>query len=118
MANFYGRYEAKIQEWEDMIKAEPDSRSRKRLKSEMYDYMADCVPFMKKLDMDTTDKHTISTIFASSSKKGIQRKEIFHEYLRKVEDYKGCIEDEKVVAFEDTSKCQSCGCDVDEVLTY
>ncbi len=75
----------------------------------MYDYMADCIPFMQKLDTDTTEKHTINTIFATSSKKGVQRKEIFHEYLRKVEDYKGCIEDEKVAAFEDVSKCIACG---------
>lgn len=107
MATFYGRYEAKIQEWEDLIAKDPDNRER--YETEMYDYMADCIPFMEKLSSDTTEKHTIDTIFVSSSKKGIQRKEIFHEYLRKVEDFKGAIEDEKEVTFEDTSKCPSCG---------
>jgi hypothetical protein len=73
---------------------------------------------MQKLDTDTTEKHTINTIFATSSKKGVQRKEIFHDYLRKVEDYKGCIEDEKVASFEDTSKCVACGCATYVAPTY
>jgi len=75
----------------------------------MYDYMADCVPFMQKLSAETSDKHTIDTIFGANGKKGIQRKEIFHEYLRTVEDFKGCIEDEKDQETEDISKCFKCG---------
>jgi hypothetical protein len=107
MSNFYGRYEAKIQEWEDLIAKDPENRDQ--YETEMYDYMADCIPFMEKLSSDTVDKHTIDTIFVSSSKKGIQRKEIFHEYLRVVENYKGAIEDEKDAVFEDTSRCPACG---------
>jgi len=36
----------------------------------MYDYMADCVPFMQKLSAETSDKHTIDTIFGANGKKG------------------------------------------------
>jgi len=107
MANFYGRYETKLQEWEDLIAKDPENREQ--YETEMYDYMADCIPFMQKLATEATDKHTIDTIFVSNSKKGVQRKEIFHEYLRTVEDFKGCIEDEKDAVFEDTSKCTNCG---------
>jgi hypothetical protein len=103
--SFYGCYEARIQEWEQLI--EHDPVHREQYETEMYDYMADCIPYMQKFDSDTSDRHTIDTVFTTNNKKGIQRKEIFHEYLRNVEHYKGVIECEKDLTDTDT-RCQLC----------
>jgi len=105
MSNFFGRYEAKIKEWEDLMESDPENRDE--YEAAMHDYMIDCIPFFERLSETSTDKHTIDTIFASKSRKGIQRKEIFHEYLRKVEDFKGAIEDETV---KDTETVPVCRC--------
>jgi hypothetical protein len=70
--------------------------------------MADCIPYMEKFSSESTDKHTITTIFQTTNKKGIQRKEIFHEYLRNVEDYKGIIECERDGDMENIYVCTKC----------
>ena len=90
--SFFGRYETKINEWESLIKNDPVNRARHR--DEMYYYMAACVPYLEKLTVENSDKHTIDTIFSTVTKKGLQRKEIFHEYLRHVEKFTGVIENE------------------------
>lgn len=105
--SFFGRYEAKIQEWESLIKAEP--WNRKQYREEMYDYMAECIPYMQKFSNDNCDKHTINTIFNSNIKKGIQRKEIYHEYLREVEHFTGVIENEATLATININVCPTCG---------
>jgi hypothetical protein len=87
--SFLGRYETKIKEWETLIKNDPENR--KQYKNEMYEYMASCVPYLQKLSTESSEKHTIDTIFSTTSKKGIQRKEIYHEYLRNVEKFTGVI---------------------------
>ena len=71
MSTFYGRYEEKIAEWEHLIATDPENKDR--YEEEMYDYMADCVPYMLQLNTESKEKHTIDTIFTSKSKKGIQR---------------------------------------------
>ena len=106
LSSFYGRYEAKIQEWEDLIVSDPTNSEH--YETEMYNYMADCIPYMQKFSLDTSDKHTIETIFTSSDKKGIQRKEIFHDYLRKVENYNGVIECEKYIVANEIYECALC----------
>ena len=90
--SFFGRYESKIQEWETLIKKEP--HNRKMYTSEMYEYMAACIPYIEKFTGENMDRHTIDTVFSTVTKKGIQRKEIYHEYLRNVEKYTGVIENE------------------------
>jgi len=102
-----GRYETKIKEWETLIKSDPVNRNQ--YKSEMYDYMAACVPYLQKLSCETSDKHTIDTIFSTTSKKGIQRKEIYHEYLRHVEKFTGIIENEAEQKQQTFYKCERCG---------
>lgn len=104
--SFFGRYEAKIQEWETLIKNEP--WNKKIYRDEMYKYMADCIPYMQKFSTDTSDKHTIDTIFNSNVKKGIQRKEIYHDYLRTVENFTGVIENEVTLPTININVCSSC----------
>jgi hypothetical protein len=113
--SFYGRYEAKISEFESRIKSASDVQEKKEIEQEMYDYMASCIPFMNKFSEENTDKHTIDSIFGggvnSKIKKGTQRKEIFHEYLRNVERYTGIIEDEKEKVVRDLNVCKYCKSD-------
>jgi hypothetical protein len=104
--SFLGRYETKISEWETLIKKNPENREQ--YKSEMYDYMAACIPYLQKLSYESSDKHTIDTIFNTTSKKGIQRKEIFHEYLRNVEKYTGVIENEASEKTRTFYTCERC----------
>ena len=104
--SFLGRYDMKIQEWETLIKTNPDNR--REYENEMYDYMASCVPYLEKYNLDTGDKHTLETIFDASIKKGIQRKEIYHDYLRHVEDFKGSIDCEEVKKVKNIHVCKNC----------
>ena len=104
--SFFGRYESKIQEWERLMKEEP--WNKKMYREEMYMYMAECIPYFEKFNADSSDKHTIDTIFNSSTKKGIQRKEIYHEYLRDVEQFTGIIEQETVITTPNINVCK-CG---------
>jgi hypothetical protein len=105
--SFFGRYESKINEWEKLIETDP--LKSKIYRDEMYDYMAACVPYLEKLSSDTpTDKHTLDTLFTNKTKKGLQRKEIYHQYLRNVEKFNGNIEDEKMEKPETFFTCTSC----------
>jgi len=105
--SFFGRYEAKIQEWETLIKNDP--QNRKKYNNEMYEYMAACIPYIEKFASENMDRHTIDTVFSTSTKKGIQRREIYHEYLRNVEKYTGVIENEiSNNTFKTFYTCQNC----------
>jgi len=102
--NFLGRYETKVQEWENLIKSDPGNADQYH--DEMYAYMAECVPYIEKFMCENSDRHTIDTVFGASKKKGIQRKQIYHEYLRNVEKFTGVIEDE--VSLEDKKTFYTC----------
>lgn len=104
--SFFGRYDTKIQEWESLMASDPDKREE--YENEMYDYMASCVPYLEKYNSETNDKHTLDTIFKTSVKKGVQRKEIYHEYLRHVEDFKGPIDCEEVKKVRNVNVCKGC----------
>jgi hypothetical protein len=104
--SFFGRYESRIQEWETLAKNDPSNRQV--YLDEMYNYMAECVPYIEKFSGESSEKST-STIFGTNTKKGIQRREIFHEYLRNVEKYTGVIDNEVFhIAPENIYKCKRC----------
>ena len=104
--SFFGRYESKIQEWETLIKTDPSNKSQ--YMNEMYEYMAACIPYIEKFAHENVDRHTIDTIFSTVTKKGIQRKEIYHDYLRNVEKYTGVIENESVEKQKQLYFCTNC----------
>ena len=83
--NFLSRYENKIQEWETLIENDPDNRDQ--YESEMCDYMIKCMPFIKEYHAETTEKVSSKNIFCAKVTKGLQRKEIFENYLNDVEDH-------------------------------
>jgi len=90
---FLGRYEAKIQEWENLIRDDPENAEE--YENEMYLYMAECVPYLEKFTCENTEKQSVNTIFNTNVKKGLQRKDLYHDYLRNVERFNGVIENEK-----------------------
>jgi DNA-directed RNA polymerase subunit RPC12/RpoP len=100
-----GRYENKINQWEQQIQDDPTNAAI--YENEMYEYMAACVPYIKQLSDDTSDRHTLNSVFASNVKKGIPRKAIYHDYLRVVENYQGVLENE-LVQYVDIDTCLHC----------
>jgi hypothetical protein len=115
--NLLSRYEFKIEEFENKIKNESDENKKKIIISEQNDYMSRTVPFLIKYHEQSvsTDKHSLDSLFSSSSKeldkKGIQKQDIFHEYLKEVEDYKGSFglqQRPKVVRPQYIDMCKEC----------
>lgn len=92
-SNLLGRYDEKLNEFENLIAAEPSNRQH------VYDrdtYMTRTTPFLLEYNRQSvSDQHTVDTLFtgkngaATREKKGIQKKDIYYEYLLVVEDYKG-----------------------------
>jgi ribosomal protein S27E len=86
---FLGAYESKINNWEKLIKDDP--HNKQVYEDEMHAYMAQCIPYLLKHSGFKSDdaKETIDPIFNVVKTEGVQRKQIYYNYLRDVEDYKG-----------------------------
>ena len=86
---FLGTYESKIDTWEKLIKS--DQSNAHIYQREMEHYMVECLPFlMRYINKNTTNEYReVDEIFNTVSTKGIKRREIYHDYLRVVEDFKG-----------------------------
>ena len=93
---FFGTYDKRIEEWESKIKNEIDPKKIKVLQNEMYDYMAECLPFLVKYIKDEDDKLYVEGPFNTKIKRGIKRQELYYDYLRDVENYKGPTPSKKV----------------------
>lgn len=96
---FLGIYEKKISEWEYLIKN--DLKNTKKHENEMHHYMAECLPFLLKyyglrVKKDEPETSNDNNIFNATSVKGIQRREIYYDYLREVEGYKGTFPKEEI----------------------
>lgn len=107
---FLGTYEKRLAEWESKIDAESDSQKKEQLKDEMCEYMAECLPYLMRYTKHTEASELVSGPFNTKIKRGVQRKEIFNDYLVNVENFKGCldhnIEESKVDMFV-CKKCKS-----------
>jgi hypothetical protein len=107
---FLGCYDKKIQEWYDKINQTSDLSEKNKLKNAMHDYMADCLPYLCQYMNDDDDTTEIIGPFNTKIKKGIQRREIFNEYLKNVEGYKGVLPDSSApkIRMNDINKCPAC----------
>lgn len=101
--NFLSRYENKIQEWETLIEQDPENREQ--YESEMCEYMIKCMPFIQEYHKESTEKVSSKNIFCAKVTKGLQRKEIFENYLNVVEDQ---VID-KPIKYINVYTCDSCG---------
>jgi len=78
------RYNERLREFQARMKA-----GESWAEQEMYDYMAQCVPFLAMYNDDAAPEEGSSKTVANlqiKCKRGIQRHDIFNKYLRAVED--------------------------------
>ena len=85
---FFGTYDKKLQDWECKIECENNSDTKKKLENEMYDYMAECLPYLSKY-MKESEMASVEGPFNIKITQGVQKRELYHDYLINVESYKG-----------------------------
>jgi hypothetical protein len=83
--NFLSRYENKLAEWEKLIESDPDNRDQHE--AEMNEYILMCIPFIEKYMEKKEPKQEVTNIFNCKINKGLQKKEIFENYLNAVEGH-------------------------------
>jgi len=132
--NFLSRYKNKVEYWTNLIETDP--ANKRRYEDEMSDYMIRCMPYMNQYADDMEESINTDNVFNVKETVGIQRKDIFTDYLvevenqninrpkqRKVEQCESCSSS-NVIHIQDTSElvCDSCGlvlaCLISEELTY
>src|SRR5210317_79929 len=132
--NFLSRYNNKIESWNNLIETDPMNKSM--YEAEMSDYIIRCMPYMNQYTDETEEKTNTDNVFNVKETVGLQRKDIFTDYLievenqniskpreRRVEQCEACCSS-NIVHIHDTSElvCDSCGlviaCLISEELTY
>ena len=132
--NFLSRYNNRIETWKKSIENDPDNKSV--YETEMSDYIMKCLPYMNQYVDDNKKEVSTDNIFNCKETSGLQRKDIFNDYLAEVENMnvdrplmkksETCPEchESRVYHFTDTSDlvCENCGliiaCLISEELTY
>jgi len=128
--NFLSRYNNKIQEWEDLIAKDPQNSGLYH--SEMSDYIIKCMPYMNQYTDDTDKVTTVDNVFNCKETHGLQRKDIYVDYLIDVENHninrqavKENIDvcprcpNSNIIHFNDTSDltCDNCGLVVSKMIS-
>ena len=133
--NFLSRYNNKIETWEKSIRDDPKNKSM--YESEMSEYIIKCIPYLEMYTDDLKKEVNTDNIFNCKETAGLQRKDIFNDYLievekasnidrpveKKRETCPNCPES-NVFHFADTSDlvCDNCGMIlatlISEELTY
>lgn len=132
--NFLSRYNTRINEWIEKIDADPSNKSL--YESEMSEYIMQCMPYLKQYTAEMDGEVTTDNIFNCKETVGLQRKDIYVDYLIDVEkknidrpqtkkiDVCPRCPDSNIFQFNDTSElvCDNCGTVIDvlisEELTY
>ena len=132
--NFLSRYNNRIGEWTVQIHEDP--ANKKKYESEMADYIMSCMPYMNRYIDEGNEISNTDNVFNVKETVGLQRKDIFTDYLIKVEkqNISKPIErlreqcetcpDSNLIHFHVTSDlvCDSCGAIIatliSEELTY
>ena len=132
--NFLSRYNNRINEW--MIKIDEDPANKSMYESDMSEYIMQCMPYLKQYTDDVDKEVTTDNIFNCKETVGLQRRDIFVDYLidvekknldraieKKMDECPNCVTS-NIFQFNDTSElvCDRCGMVVDvlisEELTY
>ena len=133
--NFLSRFNNKIDVWKTYIQEDP--KNKNKYESEMSDYIIKCMPYMKQYTDELEEEVSTDNVFNCKETSGLQRKDIFNDYLIDVEKMNNIerhIEKKKencrtcpssnVFHFHDTSDlvCDGCGriiaTLISEELTY
>ena len=132
--NFLSRYNNKVNTWKELIENDPGNKNK--YETEMSQYIIQCMPYMKQYTDNTEQEVNTDNVFNCKETSGLQRKDIFIDYLSEVENVNvdkpiqrksetcpNCI-DSRVYHFTDTSDlvCEECGLIIailiSEELTY
>jgi len=114
---FFGTYDKRINEWESKIEKEQDPKIQNKLQSEMYNYMAGCLPYLTEYMKDADNEETVQGPFNTKIKKGIKRQELYYDYLREVEQYKGNVPTRDVSKnYDANTKCSNKYCNSSNVF--
>lgn len=100
------RFNEKVREYQDAIAA-ADPRDVPGIEAEMYDYMARTAPFIREYHQEAaaeTHTKTVANI-KISSRKGVQRQDIYNAYLADVEEVHGPVKPREGWA----RPCPNCG---------
>ncbi len=132
--NFLSRYNNKIETWDKSIREDPINKSR--YESEMANYIIQCMPYLELYTDELKKEVSTNNVFKCKETSGLQRKDIFNDYLIDVEKLNIYRPTEKkrevcpvcpesnVFHFTDTSDlvCDECGMIlatlISEELTY
>lgn len=132
--NFLSRYNNKIDALKQSI--ENDPQNRQEYERDMSEYIIKCMPYMKQHTEDIDVEVTTDNVFNCKVTVGLQRKDIFTNYLADVEnmtvdkkieklrDVCPTCQDSNIFHFAETSElvCDRCGlvlaCLISEELTY
>lgn len=82
--NFLSRYNNKIDAWKQSIENDPMNKSE--YETEMSEYIIKCMPYMKQYTEDIDVEVRTDNIFNCKETTGLQRKDIFNDYLADVEN--------------------------------
>jgi len=132
--NFLSRYNNKIDALKQSIENDPQNRSE--YERDMSEYIIKCMPYMKQHTEDIDLEVTTDNVFNCKVTVGLQRKDIFTNYLadvenltvdkkiEKIRDVCPTCRDSNIFHFAETSElvCDRCGlvlaCLISEELTY
>ena len=81
--NFLSRYNNKLDEWGELIKKDPNNKGK--YESEMAQYIMKCMPYMNQHADDSEEMTNTDNVFNVKETVGLARKDIFTDYLIKVE---------------------------------
>jgi hypothetical protein len=133
--SFLSSYESKLADWEHKIQGDPTNR--RVYESQMSDYIIACMPFLNQYSEEVDAEETTDNFFGAKETKGLQKKDIYTDYLVDVEKQNinrpvqriaevctTCGDEGNIVHFPDTSElvCDLCGrvisVLISEELTY
>lgn len=100
--NFLSRYDNKLIEWEKKMKIDPINKDQ--YETEMCNYMLNCMPFIEEYMDKGENMQEIESIFKCKIKKGLQKKEIFDNYLSEVEGHHELVVPKKICKIT----CKNC----------
>ena len=81
--NFLSRYQNKVDHWNHLIKTDPDNKNK--YEREMSEYIIKCMPYLTHHSDDTEQETNTDNVFNVKETVGLQRKDIFTDYLIEVE---------------------------------
>ena len=132
--NFLSRYTNKVETWEKSIRDDPINKSK--YEYEMSQYIIQCMPYLELYTDELKKEVSTNNVFNCKETSGLQRKDIFNDYLIDVEKLNidrpiekkrevcSVCPESNVFHFTDTSDlvCDNCGAIlatlISEELTY